>query len=285
MKLSRPGGEIFVPDGIPVAEALARTTHMGIVGHPDDLEILAWPAIQACVGRGDRWFFGVVIADGAGSARSGPYTAFSNDEMRDIRMREQRKAAVVGEYGAVALLDYGSAEARAAERGPLVGELTALLAAARPSVVYTHNLADRHGTHVATALATVEACRALAVGDRPARLLGGEVWRGLDWLSDGDRIAEDVGGRENLAAALIGVFDSQIAGGKRQDLAVLGRRRANATYNASHEVDATSGLSFAMDLTPLVKDEGLDPASYVQGFVDRFGAEVEQRIRRLQKAP
>ncbi len=284
MKLSRPGGEIFVPDGVPVAEALARTTHMGIVGHPDDLEILAWPAIQACVGRGDRWFCGVVIADGAGSARSGPYAAFSNDEMRDIRVREQRKAAVVGEYGAVALLDYGSADAKSADRGPLVRELTSLLAAARPSIVYTHNLADRHGTHVATALATVEACRALVEGDRPARLLGGEVWRGLDWLSDGDRIAEDVGGRENLAAALIGVFDSQIAGGKRQDLAVLGRRRANATYNASHEVDASSGISFAMDLTPLVRDKGLDPAAYVRGFVDRFGAEVEQRIRRLQKS-
>jgi len=39
---------------------------------------------------------------------------------------------------------------------------------------------------------------------------------------------------ENLQFALLGVFESQIAGGKRYDLALMGRRRANATYFESH---------------------------------------------------
>ena len=270
MRLHRPGAEVFVPDGLPAMAAIGRTTHMGVVAHPDDLEIMAWPAIRDCFGHEERWFLGVVATGGAGSARSGPHAALTDDEMLALRLREQKKAAVIGEYAAVVLLDYSSADVKSPDRTALVGDVTSVLRIARPSVVYTHNLADRHSTHVGLALATIEACRALPAEERPARVLGGEVWRDLDWLTDGDKVAEDAAGRENLAAALIGVFDSQIAGGKRHDLAVIGRRRAHATYHDSHHVDATSALSLAMDLTPLLRDVSVDPAAYAQGLVDRF---------------
>src|SRR4030042_40094 len=61
---------------------------------------------------------------------------------------------------------------------------------------------------------------------RPQTLWGGEVWRDLDWLTDEDKVALDVSGQENLQMALLGVFDSQICGGERYDLARRGRRKA-----------------------------------------------------------
>jgi LmbE family N-acetylglucosaminyl deacetylase len=283
VKLNRPRAEVFVPDGRPVAEALARTTHLGVVAHPDDLEIMAWPAIRDCFGQGERWFLGVVATGGSGSARSGPHASISDEEMLALRVREQKKAAVLGEYGAVVFLDYASADVKSPDRSAVVEDVTTVLRAAQPSVAYTHNLADRHGTHVGMALATIEACRGLPEGERPDRLLGGEVWRDLDWLCDADKVAEDAAGHENLAAALIGLFDSQIAGGKRYDLAVIGRRRAHATYHDSHHVDTTSALSLAMDLTPLLRDPSLDPATYAQGLIDRFAGDVRGRIARLSK--
>jgi LmbE family N-acetylglucosaminyl deacetylase len=282
MKLSQPGACIFVPDGQEVADALARTTHLGVVAHPDDLEIVAWPAIRECFGRPDQWFAGVVITDGAGAPRAGKYGAHTNAQMREIRRGEQKTAARVGEYGAVVLLDHTSAAVKSTSRAPIVQDLQALLEAARPATVYTHNLADRHDTHVAAALAAIEACRTLTEGARPSRVLGGEVWRDLDWLVDADKIAEDAGGREDLAARLIATFESQIAGGKRHDLAVLGRRRAHATFQASHAVDTTTSLCLAMDLTPLVRDPDLDPLAYAQGFIERFAEEVRERMERLQ---
>ncbi len=285
MRFNRPGAEVFVPDGRPVTEAIGRTTHMGVVAHPDDLEIMGWPAIRDCFGDPKRWFLGVVATTGSGSARSGPYADLDDDAMVLLRVREQKKAAATGEYSAVVLLDYGSDDVKVKARNALVEDVTAVFRRARPSVVYTHNLADRHATHVGVALATIEACRALPEEQRPARLLGGEVWRDLDWLTDGDKVAEDAAGRENLAAALIGLFDSQITGGKRYDLAVIGRRRAHATYHDPHRVDATSALSLAMDLTPLVRDPSLDPAAYAQGLVDRFAADVRDRIGRLSGKP
>jgi len=109
------------------------------------------------------------------------------------------------------------------------------------------------------------------------------VWRDLDWLVDEDRVVLDVSANENLQAALLGVFDSQIAGGKRYDLATLGRRRANATYLASHEVDAGSGVTLALDLTPLIHDSALTMSNYVQGALHRLARDVAARLARVER--
>src|SRR4051812_46028282 len=112
MHFSKSSAELFLPDGSPESGALARTTHLAIGAHPDDLEIMALEGILACFGRTDRWFCGVVVTDGAGSARTGPYARFTDAEMKAIRRDEQRKAAVLGEYGAQVMLDYSSQEIR-----------------------------------------------------------------------------------------------------------------------------------------------------------------------------
>ena len=84
----------------------------------------------------------------------------------------------------------------------------------------------------------------------------------------------------DLQAALLGVFDSQIAGGKRYDLAVLGRRTANATFSNAHATDQETAMQWAMDLTPLIADDQLDPLAYTVGFIDRLKADVTARIRK-----
>jgi hypothetical protein len=94
----------------------------------------------------------------------------------------------------------------------------------------------------------------------------------------------DISEHENLQAALLGVFDSQIAGGKRYDLASMGRRRANATYFATHGVDLTTSLSFAMDMTPLVLEDSIEPLAFIQDLIQHFAQDVSDRIRRLNSS-
>ncbi|HBX69234.1 MAG TPA: PIG-L family deacetylase, partial [Chloroflexi bacterium] len=108
-----------------------------------------------------------------------------------------------------------------------------------------------------------------------------EVWRDLDWLVDSDKIGFDTSEHESLQAALVGVFDSQIAGGKRYDLATMGRRKANATYFQSHGVDSSLGVAYGMDLTPLVSNPSLDPAAFTLTFIQRFMNDVAERFERL----
>lgn len=278
MKFHREGAHVFVPDGLPVGEALARTTHMAIAAHQDDIEIMAFDGILGCFQRDDRWFCGVVVTDGSGSPRDDLYRDYSDEAMQAVRYKEQRKAAVVGEYGALVLLDYPSAAVRDAQNEAPVQDIVRLLRAARPETVYTHNLADKHDSHVAVALTAIAALCQLQPVERPQWVYGCEVWRDLDWLVDEDKVAFDLSAHENLQAALLGVFDSQICGGKRYDLATMGRRRANATYYASHSVDVATAMSFAMDLTPLIHDPGLSVSAYVQEFVGRLAQDIMARL-------
>ena len=272
--------EMFVPDGLPAGEALARTTHMAIGAHQDDLEIMAIDGILACFQQADRWLTGVIVTNGSGSPRDDLYRDYTDEAMREVRTKEQKKAAVMGDYAAQVLLDYPSGVVKDSSNKDPVEDLALLLKLAQPAVVYTHNLADKHDTHVAVTLRVIEAARNLAVAERPRRLYGCEVWRDLDWMLDEDKATFDCSAHENLQAALLGVFDSQVCGGKRYDLATMGRRRANATYHASHGTDVATGLVYAMDLTPLVEDPSTDIQDYVQGFVGRFGRDVRDRIAR-----
>jgi LmbE family N-acetylglucosaminyl deacetylase len=274
MKLGLDTAQIYVPDGLPPERALARTTHLAVSAHQDDLEIMAIDGVLRCFQSEDRWFTGVVMTNGAGSPRDDLYRDYTDEAMRAVRAREQKKAAFVGEYAAQVLLDYPSAAIKkGGEPGP-VADLVAILEAARPEVVYTHNLADKHPTHVAVALRVIEAARRLPAGSRPGRLYGCEVWRDLNWMRDEDKVRFDTTAHENLQMSLLGVFDSQVCGGKRYDLATMGRRKANATYFESHAVDVANGFVFAMDLTPLLEDPARDVAAHVQGFIDGFAKEV-----------
>jgi LmbE family N-acetylglucosaminyl deacetylase len=282
VKLSLDTAQIWIPDGSTVEEALARTTHMGIAAHQDDLEIMAVDGILRAFQRTDAWFSGVVVTDGAGSPRDGLYLDFTDHQMREVRRQEQRKAGLIGDYSAVALLDHRSAVVKDKTQTAPADDIRALVLAARPRVVYTHNLADKHDTHVAVALRTLEAIRAIPREARPEKLYGGEVWRDLDWLLDEDKVAFDTSAHENILSALVSVFDSQICGGKRYDLATAGRRRAHATYSASHGVDTASSITYALDLTPLIRDDSLDPWDFLAGYIERFSGDIRGRLRKHQ---
>jgi LmbE family N-acetylglucosaminyl deacetylase len=273
--------EIFIPDGLPTDQALARTTHLAIGAHQDDLEIMAAGPILQCFQQADQWFTGVVMTDGRGSPRDDLYKDYTDEQMRLVRFKEQKKAAIVGEYAAQVLLDYPSKAIKdGADRHP-VDDLVSILEVTHPRFVYTHNLADKHDTHVGVALKVIAAIRGLPETARPQQLFGCEVWRDLDWMVDSDKVPTDLSSHENLQAALLGVFDSQIAGGKRYDLASMGRRRAHATYFESHGVDISLGLSYAMDLTPLILDQHAEIIPYVQAHLARFAQDVSDRLKRV----
>ena len=281
MKFHLDTSEVFVPDGLPKEPALARTTHLCVAAHQDDIEIMAAQSILECFQREDKWFTGVVVTDGRGSPRNGIYEKYSDEEMRLARFKEQRKAAVVGEYAAQIMLDYPSKVVKDGKNTFPVADIVAILKATHPQMVFTHNLADKHDTHVGVTLKVIAALRQLPVDERPQKLYGCEVWRDLDWMVDSDKTAFDLSAQENLQAALLGVFDSQISGGKRYDLASLARRRSNATYFESHGVDVTTGLSFAMDMTPLLADADKSPCDFVQEFIQRFNKDVTDRLNRF----
>ncbi|GAB4109133.1 MAG: hypothetical protein Kow001_08710 [Acidobacteriota bacterium] len=282
MRFHKDTAELFVPDGMAPEAALSRTTHLCVGAHQDDIEIMAYHGIAECFGRDDRWMTGVVVTNGAGSSRTGIYGHFTDEDMQRIRRREQRKAAVVGEYAAQIQLDYTSAEVKDPQLSTVGDDLYAIFQAASPEVVYLHNPADKHDTHVAVMLRSLAALRRLPADRRPRTVYGCEVWRSLDWVNDEEKVVLPASQYPNIAAALVGIFDSQISGGKRYDLATAGRRLANATYFASHASDVVDAATYALDLTPLVQDPSLSIEEFTLGYVDRFRRDVQARLARFR---
>ena len=275
-----PLARLTIPDGLSGSSAVTRTTHLGIGAHQDDLEFMAFHGILACYDKEDRWFGGVTITDGRGSSRAGKFKDWTDDQIAAERIREQESAAVIGQYSFIAQLGFGSAAVRDAHQPAVRDDLRRILEAIRPEVVYLHNLADKHDTHVGCALRCIEAMRQLPPAERPKKVYGCEVWRDLDWLVDSEKTPMPISARPELARALNEVFATQIAGGKRYDLAVLGRRTANATFSNAHSTDQESAMQWAMDLTPLAQDDSLDPIAYTVGFIDRLKADVTSRLRK-----
>ena len=280
MKLKNPEAEIFIPDNVPESKAFERTTHMGISAHQDDLEIMAYHGILECFGREQNHFFGVTVTDGAGSPRDDIYAGYSDEQMKRVRKLEQKKAAVVGEYSGMALLNYSSADVKSPGNTSVKEELKELFRHARPTHIYTHNLADKHDTHVAVALKTIQALRERPAGEKPKFLYGCEVWRNLDWMPDEDKVVFDVSGQK-IWLRRFWVYSILRSAGEKYDLATMGRRRSNATYFSSHGTDRATGLIFAMNLTPLIADPGLDIIDFVSSHMDKFAGEVKSKLKNL----
>lgn len=282
MKFTSPAADAYVPDKRPLAAALARTTHLCIAAHQDDIEIMAHHAIAECHGRPDRWFTGVVVTDGGGSPRAGRFADFTNEEMKVVRRDEQRRAARLGKYAAALQLAHPSAVVKSAQSTVVRADLVAILKATNPETLYLHNPADKHDTHIAVLLRCLEALRSLPKAKRPKQVYGCEVWRNLDWLLDTDKHVLDDSAKPALAARLIGAFESQIAGGKRYDLAIAGRRLANATFHTSHATDRATALTWAMDLSPLMQDDTLTVEKLTLAHIDRLRADVAARLRKFK---
>lgn len=282
MNFYKKSADIFVPDSLEINEALERTTVMGISAHQDDIELMAYQGILECFKQEDKWFTGVTTANGANSPTGSVYSDYDDEKMQAARRLEQRKAAYLGEYSAQIQLNYSSSEIKDSQNENLINDYIKIFKSAKPEVVYTHNLADKHPTHLGVVVKVIQAIRKLDKDERPKKLYGCEVWRGLDWVNDEEKVVFDVSKQQNLANALISLYDSQICVGTRYDLSITGRRSANATYYSSHEVDNSTQLAYAMDLTPLIENDELSITDYICGYIDNFKNDVITKLNSVQ---
>jgi LmbE family N-acetylglucosaminyl deacetylase len=256
-----------------------KIREMCIVAHQDDIEFMTFSAILNCYNKNEK-FGACVVTDGRGSPRTGEFASCTDDDMVEIRNKEQIKAGEIGRYGFVSLLMYPKPEVIKPENVNVTNDIQYLLERFRPEVVYTHNLADKHDTHVAVATKVIKSIKRMDRSHRPKALLGGEAWRSLDWLLDEEKVVRDVSDKPELSMNLLKVFESQIAGGKMYDVAVNGRRCANATFHESHNVDEMKKAEYFLDMTPLVENDTLSPSDFMTEVIDRMKNDVTNRLKK-----
>ncbi len=279
MNFSQPQANFYAPQGQDPSNALASTTHLGIGAHADDLEILAFPGIATCFQDPKKHFSGVVVTDGAGAPRTGRFSSTPDTELISLRQKEQRAAADLGKYASVLQLAHPSTAVRQANRTPVVAELRQILEIARPEVLYLHNPADRHETHLGVLLACLEALRGLPAPALPKEVYGCEVWGDLDWVPSSHLVRLPCPAPETLGPSLLRCFQSQVEGGKRYDRAAIGRRHAHATFGNPTQPDSAEEVVFALDLRPLLETK-VTLTEFLAPTLDLFR---EQTLARLEK--
>lgn len=249
-----------------------------ICAHQDDCEIMAIDAILKGYYSKKYSFALVETTDGGGSSRTGKFKNYTDDEMKQVRIKEQQAAAEIGKYNSLYMLNYSSKEVKDRNNEDIVNDYIAIIKELKPQVIYTHSLLDKHPTHVGVALKVVKALRQLPKEDQPRLFYGCEVWRGLDWISDEKKIGFDVSRNEKMQKKILDVFESQIAGGKAYTKASIGRRYQNATYYQSHSVDSYKMISYAIDLKPLLTNPGLSVKEFALSFVNDLKEEISSVI-------
>lgn len=261
--------EKFVPDGFGGAPVKC----IAVSAHKDDTEMFALKGIADCFGKGG--FVAVVLTDGGGCPRAPQYVGVSDEDMAELRTAEQKRAATKGGYTALWLLEKSSAEVKECSDA-LVNELAEILRRyPRVETLYLHNPFDAHPTHVAACVAAIKAVNLLKDDEKPRKIYGCEVWRGLDWVADCDKVALDVSGYDGLAASLMDEFVTQNAA-KRYDIAAQARRNANATFGHSHENDVSSSVIYAVDMTELAC--GADFDAFAEKILADFGASFHREV-------
>lgn len=92
MKFKNENASVYFPG----EESFSEITDICIAAHQDDIEIMAYAPIAECYDSSTRSFCGVVVTDGAGSPRTGEYADYTDEQMKQVRIDEQRKAAKLG---------------------------------------------------------------------------------------------------------------------------------------------------------------------------------------------
>ncbi len=268
---------IYYP--IPTEKNLHKTTHIAFAAHQDDLELNMFPPIFECYDSESKHFCGVTVTDGGGSPRTGKYNDCTYEQMIKIRLEEQNNAAKIGKYLAMIQLGYTSKDVKLEKRDNIVSDIKDIIEKTKPDFIFTHSPIDKHFTHLAVMCRVVEALRLSEY--KPKVFQGFEAWRDLDWLNDDDKILYDVSGSKELSDKLALTFDSQVAGGKRYDLAVIGRRRSNATFGQSHSVDSAEMIVTAIDLMPLLNTPDLSIKDFVEERINSFKASALNALEDL----
>lgn len=269
--------EIYYPkNGKP-----GKVKYLAISAHQDDVEIMAYHGISKGYRSKNYSFSAIVTADGSGSSRTNEYKDYTDEMMKKVRIDEQKLAADIGRYNSLYLLKHPSSQIKDKNDEEIINEYIEIIKELKPEVIYTHNLLDKHPTHLGVVIKVIEALRRLEGEYQVKHLYGMEVWRDLDWANDEDKIAFDVSNNKKLQKDILNVFKSQIIGGKRYDLATIGRRYANATYSQSHSVDSMGMITFGIELTKLIKNKNLSIVDYASKLIDNFKNSTLNELNKL----
>ncbi len=226
-----------------------RGNVLAISPHPDDDALGAGGTMALAAGEG-RGVFSVYVTDGSGSPRKEP--AISNEEMAACRETEAlRSLRALGAAGGF-FLRRDSRQTTGTEGRIITDEIKEIVGFLKPVEIYLPAPYERHKTHQACLLLTIDALRGAVKW--PVKVLGYGLW-GCFW-GEKRRVARDISAviRKKVEAVL--AHASQIDY-KDYHQGILGKNNCEAVFQSSHEVQKASFIETFCDLSELLDRKDL----------------------------
>lgn len=190
---------------VPTAAKQGTLVALGFAVEAGDLEVIASSHISDVICDGHRSFVGVITRTPHDVEAVGAYSGFDADEMVTVRLHEAQKAANIGSYQALYLLNYGEL----AEPSPeLVADYRDLLVTYRSDIVFTYSPLDRNREHLVSLKALLQAVNSLEAEQRPAHIYAVNTGGDLGQLLAEELVDLDYDARLPLIESMLSVYVS-----------------------------------------------------------------------------
>ncbi len=250
-------------DNITLEDYQNRKGNLLVISpHPDDDALGAGGTMALAAGEG-RGVFSIYVTDGGGSPQKGP--GVSGEEMAARREAEAlRSLKALGAAGGF-FLRRDSRQAMGTEGRIIKGEIEEIVGILKPAEIYLPAPYERHKTHQACTLLTVDALREAVKW--PANVFGYSLW-GSFW-GEKRRMARDISSviRKKVEAVL--AHASQIDY-KNYHQGILGKNNCEAVFSASHELQKASFIETFCDMSELLARKDLTIRDWAQMDFEDF---------------
>lgn len=189
---------------IPTSNKKGKQVAMGFAVEAGELESISCAHISDVLCDGNRSFVGVITRTPHDVLACGQYVGYSEDDMISIRLHEAIKAANIGSYQSLYLLNDGELEEVTEE---LVNDYYDLLITYKPDIVYTYSPFDTSHEHIVSLKALLMALNKLE-GYYPEHIYAVNFDFDGEIFDEDDIVNLDITTRFDVIESMLGVYVS-----------------------------------------------------------------------------
>lgn len=191
---------------VPTSAKTGAIVSLCIVDEVTDVERVGAGGIIETLYNPNKSFVGAVIRTPHDISNCGLYNLYNEEDMVDIRLAEQKKAANIGSYNSLYVLNYTDLS----NKGAIIDDLIALIKAYRPEKIYTYSPYEKDREKVQTVLMLIEALSRIDEEYRPQLVVGAAISRELSFLPTEQVLNLGIDSKIDLAYSLLDIYDSVI---------------------------------------------------------------------------
>lgn len=200
---------------VPTSAKDGAIVSICLVANITDIEVLGAGGVIDSLYNPNKSFVGVVAYNPKGVPNAGLYSLYNPQDMIRIRQGEQQKAANIGSYNSVYLLNHEEGEEDIEEN--IISDFVGLIKAYKPEVIYTYSPFELDPTKIAIMKCVIIALSRIVDDYSPKAVYGVYTEGSLTFVPLDKLVDLGVESKIGFAYSLLDVYDSASEAGEILD--------------------------------------------------------------------